>query len=64
VIPEIILILCDFYTFLVKIHGHRGPKRRARALGRLGSKLGPMGPGPALGPPVAMYFHKKGIEIT
>ena len=31
-----------------------------------GPKLGPKAPkgsGPALGPPVAMYFHKKGIEI-
>ena len=38
------------YVFYVKIHGHRGPKGRAQA-------LGPKGLGPALGPPVAMYFH-------
>ena len=29
-------ILCDFYAFLVKIHGHRWPKGLASALGRLG----------------------------
>ena len=34
-------VLYEISAFLVKIHGHRGPK------------------GPALGPPVAMYFHKK-----
>ena len=31
--------LCETSAFLVKIHGHRGAKGRARA-------LGPLGPGP------------------
>ena len=35
----------------------------ARALGRLGSKLGPKGSGPVVEPPVATYFQKKGIVI-
>ena len=52
-------ILYDFHLFLVKIHGHRGPMGPC-ALGPKRSK----GSGPALGPPVAMYFHKKGMEIT
>ena len=43
--------------FSVKIHGHREPKGRTRALGPLGPK-GPWAHGP-LGPPVAMYFHKR-----
>ena len=40
------------YVFYVKIHGHRGAKGRAQALGPLGPKgpwahgPGPMGPGP------------------
>ena len=42
---RLIYILFDFYTFLVKILGHRGP---------LGP--GPLGPR-AHGPPVAMYVH-------
>ena len=65
-------IIYDFYTFLVKIHGHGGHRRRARAGPGPGS--GPGGPcallpesgkgsSPAPVPPVAMYFHKKGIEI-
>ena len=29
-------IFCDFYAFLVKIHGRRWPKGLASALGRLG----------------------------
>ena len=44
-----------------------GPRTWPLPLGPLGRALGarpkgPEGRGQALGPPVAMYFHKKGIE--
>ena len=43
--------------------GGAAARARARAHGpKLGRKA-PKGSGPALGPPVAMYFHKKGIGI-
>ena len=41
VLGEFYVFLCETSAFLVKIHGHRGLKGRARALGP-----GPMGPGP------------------
>ena len=43
------------------------PSPRARALAHGSCALAaeaPKGSGSALEPPVAMYFHKKGIEIT
>ncbi len=51
------------------VGGGWGSRPRARTRGRplahvkLGAKA-PKGSGSALEPPVAMYFHKKGIEIT
>ena len=38
---ELYAFLCETSAFLVNIHGHRGPKGQARALGRLGP--GPRG---------------------
>ena len=50
-------------------HGPRArahePWARARALGSCAlAAEAPKGSSPAPVPPVAMYFHKKGIEIT
>ena len=64
-----------FHTFLVKIHGHRGGQGML-GMGR-GKRTWAPGPGPGahvrlsltpclgpLGRPVAMYFHKKGMDIS
>ena len=43
---------------------HTPSRLAARPLAPRRAPLGPKGRGQALGPPVAMYFHKKGIEIA
>ena len=44
-------IICDFYTFLVKIHGHGGTGAGLEPLPDSGrSAHGPLGPDPGPGP--------------
>ncbi len=43
---------------------NRGPLARTSPRAPAARPKAPKGRGQALGPPVAMYFHKKRIEIT